>query len=381
MGLDKTGYNYSITPSVASNVYNRTLGKRQYEAGNHLGNVLATVSDYKKPNDVNADALVDFYYPQVISSQDYYPFGAPMKERTFSSAGYRYGFNGQEKSDEIAGAGNHNTAEYWEYDTRLGRRWNLDPFRKPWQSDYSALSNSPIWRVDPDGDDDFFNKDGSFSYSTKKGSKIFVQTDKGNKLLTEVSIKTSMGRQTVANVVGYYATQIGVDYTGKGEKSNKRAVGLQDYPSKKGNEKEDNSDKTLAFTDKKNILINTLGGKINSDLFDVNNLKAVLGHENDHKLKGHGFKAIDEYEHAEVTLVGIMHPSFSKGTKDFQMGQIGALADYLGKAASFGYSNDDINKIVKASNAVTSKLGYKLIPQFYQTSTKVEFSLSEKNKK
>jgi hypothetical protein len=37
---------------------------------------------------------------------------------------YRYGFNGQEKSDEIAGEGNHNTAEFWEYDTRTGRRWN-----------------------------------------------------------------------------------------------------------------------------------------------------------------------------------------------------------------------------------------------------------------
>ena len=41
--------------------------------------------------------------------------------------GYRFGFNGQEKVDEIAGAGNHTTAEFWEYDTRLGRRWNRDP--------------------------------------------------------------------------------------------------------------------------------------------------------------------------------------------------------------------------------------------------------------
>jgi hypothetical protein len=40
---------------------------------------------------------------------------------------YRFGFNGQEKVNEIAGVGNHNTAEFWEYDTRLGRRWNLDP--------------------------------------------------------------------------------------------------------------------------------------------------------------------------------------------------------------------------------------------------------------
>jgi len=44
---------------------------------------------------------------------------------------YRYGFNGQEKTDELKGSGNHYTAEFWEYDSRLGRRWNVDPmFRK-----------------------------------------------------------------------------------------------------------------------------------------------------------------------------------------------------------------------------------------------------------
>lgn len=41
--------------------------------------------------------------------------------------GYRYGFNGQERSDEVKGEGNSYTAEFWEYDPRIGRRWNLDP--------------------------------------------------------------------------------------------------------------------------------------------------------------------------------------------------------------------------------------------------------------
>ena len=43
------------------------------------------------------------------------------------SGGYRYGFQNQEKDDEIKGEGISYTAEYWEYDSRLGRRWNLDP--------------------------------------------------------------------------------------------------------------------------------------------------------------------------------------------------------------------------------------------------------------
>ena len=43
------------------------------------------------------------------------------------NSSYRYGFNGQEKDNEIYGTGNLNTAEYWEYDARIGRRWNVDP--------------------------------------------------------------------------------------------------------------------------------------------------------------------------------------------------------------------------------------------------------------
>jgi hypothetical protein len=75
---------------------------------------------------------------------------------------YKYGFNGQEKDDEVYGAGNANTAEFWEYDCRLGRRFNVDPVTKVHQSNYSCLSNDPISRFDPNGDDDVtFNKDGT----------------------------------------------------------------------------------------------------------------------------------------------------------------------------------------------------------------------------
>ncbi|NBX28669.1 MAG: hypothetical protein EBR55_10605, partial [Chitinophagia bacterium] len=124
--------------------------------------------------------------------------------------GYRFGYNGQEKVDEIAGAGNHNTAEFWEYDTRLGRRWNVDPVKKPWQSDYSVLSNSPIWKLDPNGDDDFFNSDGSFSHSTKTGSKIYVQTARGNVSYSQLPMNNIHNRQTLANITSHYASQVGV---------------------------------------------------------------------------------------------------------------------------------------------------------------------------
>ncbi|QHS58040.1 RHS repeat-associated core domain-containing protein [Chitinophaga agri] len=64
---------------------------------------------------------------------------------------YRYGFNGQEKSSEINGEGNSYTAQFWEYDPRIGRRWNVDPVDLHFQSVYSCLDNNPISYIDPDG--------------------------------------------------------------------------------------------------------------------------------------------------------------------------------------------------------------------------------------
>ena len=71
--------------------------------------------------------------------------------------GYRFAFNGQEKVDEISGLGNHNTALFWEYDTRLGRRWNLDPKPNASISSYSAFANNPILYTDVLGDTIFLN--------------------------------------------------------------------------------------------------------------------------------------------------------------------------------------------------------------------------------
>jgi RHS repeat-associated protein len=79
----------------------------------------------------------------------------PGRKYTAPNSSYRYGFNGQEKSDEIKGAGNSYTAEFWEYDPRLGRRWNVDPHasRYPSLSGYCAFANNPINVIDPDGAD------------------------------------------------------------------------------------------------------------------------------------------------------------------------------------------------------------------------------------
>jgi RHS repeat-associated protein len=89
-----------------------------------------------------------------------------MPTRTWDNGSkYRYRFNGQERSDEIKGEANSYTAEYWEYDPRIGRRWNQDPVKNPSESPYAAFSNNPIYMVDPIGTT-------AVSHEVKKGETL-----------------------------------------------------------------------------------------------------------------------------------------------------------------------------------------------------------------
>src|SRR5690606_34111589 len=75
----------------------------------------------------------------------------PGRKYSIANTSYRYGFNGQEKSTEINE--NSYTAEFWQYDSRIGRRFNIDPVVKPNESPYATFANSPIWLTDHDGKD------------------------------------------------------------------------------------------------------------------------------------------------------------------------------------------------------------------------------------
>ena len=87
-----------------------------------------------------------------LTKSDYYPFGMIMPERKYSAntTKYRYSINGQEKDIELNE--NITTAEYWEYDSRIGRRWNVDPKPTVGSSPYCVFSSNPIFYVDRMGD-------------------------------------------------------------------------------------------------------------------------------------------------------------------------------------------------------------------------------------
>jgi RHS repeat-associated protein len=73
---------------------------------------------------------------------------------------FTFGFNGQEQDNEVSGEGNSYTAEFWQYDSRLGRRFNTDPVIRHYLSGYVTFSNNPIIFVDPLGNTDYYNSKG-----------------------------------------------------------------------------------------------------------------------------------------------------------------------------------------------------------------------------
>ncbi len=77
-----------------------------------------------------------------------------MPGRSVIEEGYRFGFNGMEKDDEVKGDGNTYTTLNREYDPCLGRWASVDPEdrKTPDQSPYCSTSNDPIHNTDPNGD-------------------------------------------------------------------------------------------------------------------------------------------------------------------------------------------------------------------------------------
>jgi hypothetical protein len=69
---------------------------------------------------------------------------------------YSFGFNGQEKEKQITDGNTHTSAEFWMYDARAGRRWQLDPKPIPNVSWYSCFLGCPILFNDPKGDTTMF---------------------------------------------------------------------------------------------------------------------------------------------------------------------------------------------------------------------------------
>jgi RHS repeat-associated protein len=123
-------------------------GNKTYELSNHLGNVLATITD--KPILVYDNGVFDYKSAEISSVSDYFPFGQNMPNRYWQSDSYIWGFNGKENLTELKG-----WQDYGErmYNRLIGRPPSIDPLTKdfPELSPCQFFSNNPIWFIDLDG--------------------------------------------------------------------------------------------------------------------------------------------------------------------------------------------------------------------------------------
>ena len=112
-----------------------------YELTNHLGNVMAVISDEASTTDK----------PTIVSFSDYYPFGMTEPGRSWNAGDYRFGYTGHEKENDLA-EGVY-TTEYRLLDTRLGRWLSADPLagKYPGMSSYNYCGGNPLVFIDSDG--------------------------------------------------------------------------------------------------------------------------------------------------------------------------------------------------------------------------------------
>jgi RHS repeat-associated protein len=151
---------YIVDETVTSYTYQtrvkeRYNGKKQYELSNHLGNVLVTISDRRTAICNEVDSTLR-YEAVVVTATDFYSFGSPLIGRSYEaniSNGYRFSFNGKEKTDEIYGDGNGVDFGDRIYDPRIGRWLSLDPMMAKYSawSPYNYTANSPILLKDIKG--------------------------------------------------------------------------------------------------------------------------------------------------------------------------------------------------------------------------------------
>jgi RHS repeat-associated protein len=151
-----------------------TLGYKQYELSNHLGNVLTTIADNVIRTAPAMRGGQVGLMARIVSTQDYYPFGMCMVERAYqeptvnSERNYRFGFNGKE-NDEDWGKTIQDYG-FRLYNPALGKFLSVDPLTQsyPELTPYQFASNSPIFCIDIDG-----LEGTTYEHTVQPGETIF----------------------------------------------------------------------------------------------------------------------------------------------------------------------------------------------------------------
>jgi len=155
-GIDLIGINKNETEMIGSSIisqqgtYNHIIGHKNYSGTNQLGNVLTVFTDKKLGIDLNNDNSIDFFLPEILTSNDYAPFGSFLSERTFMSDKNPNSFNGKRDEKELSGWQDYGMRMYCRNERIFP---TVDPITSkfPMLTPYQFASNTPIQAIDLDG--------------------------------------------------------------------------------------------------------------------------------------------------------------------------------------------------------------------------------------
>jgi RHS repeat-associated protein len=101
---------------------------------------------------------------------------------------YRYGFQGQERDDEIKGKGNSYTTLFRLNDVRIGRWFSTDPKYTAFESPYTSMGNNPILNTDVLGDTITVSNDFQNCKSCMEAYNKWSSTKSGQKFLKNYGV-------------------------------------------------------------------------------------------------------------------------------------------------------------------------------------------------
>ncbi|MDR0863800.1 MAG: hypothetical protein LBO74_02565, partial [Candidatus Symbiothrix sp.] len=285
-------------------------GKYYFYIRDHLGN-----------NRIVADENAN-----IVQSTEYYPFGMPYADGIGRGV-QPYKFGGKELEDM-------NGLNLYDFEARMlafdiSRFMTIDPLAEKYYSisPYAYCGNNPIKYVDPDGKD-LFDFRGNFIARDNTHIIRVINRD-GTETTLSRFYAYSGSNTAVSNILSYYGNEVGI--TGR---------------VTTGSEGTTNSDSGLAYTQEKNVYVNTKGSNINELLDNTENMKSTLFHEKIHQERGHGEVKLTDAKHSLVYGAQITDSSFKETTDKYKQGVIGSFVDMLQHSDLDELNNSYYNTII-----------------------------------
>ena len=356
--------------------YYTSVSNSGYAEGTYPG---STIKDYSKYGATgtyvkNTSRSYDIAWDWTFDTTCFVNGTAACQWKDYKVAdGYRFGYDGMEKDDEVLGEGNEYTTEFRQYDPRVGRWFSIDPKIKAFESAYNGLGNKPFLTNDPKGDEiEIKNSETNNSFKWEPGKEYKGDKD-GNKDEYIVNAVASLERfykeatkpkSEVGNVnVGDIKGNVVLDYVGKGKHANVLVIITNDQGKNNGDFK--NGVGRISWDDHAGIEL-AEGGKQSPSV--------GLIHEFGHVWLRHNAPATAETYHESKGGDKNNKPRGGNGEEAWVLDNVEKkVAAAFGEAGRYYYRNaTDDKKNFKSDNAIirSSGLGSQALKDLeYETKT------------